>query len=367
MMRHWCPPWSPLTAFRTTARWLPGALLIGAFACTEAHVPAGLARVWAISDGEKIRQDDLASPLAAPGGNSVWDGERIRLSSARNEIVAFQLMLEGGTQGLSSVSVRLDSLVRGKYAIRNRPGSLRTDDYRGRNIELFLEQYIDVTERSSSPSIWSRGARPSSYYEGPIPDGLVPLTAGSFPVPARKNQAVWFDIYVPRQAPAGDYAGEVRISRDTLPDLRLPVLLHVYDFALSDTTHLHNMFVAQQLDIAERHGVPLFSPAYYEIEREYYKAAHRHRMDLNFLQTLDSLDRRAPGYYTGAWYTEEYLYDGPGAGVGNMTYGIGVYDQPGGGRSPASYLRLRRDGAGRRTPGSPGLPAMLPTRRSSGT
>ncbi|HEX9006690.1 MAG TPA: glycoside hydrolase domain-containing protein, partial [Bacteroidota bacterium] len=238
---------------------------------------------------------------------------------------------------LASVRVALDSLVRPSYVIRNRRELNGSGDYRGRNIELFLEAYIEVTRKSSSPSIWTPRARPSSYYQGPIPDALVPAAGNtpastdSFGVPPRKNQGVWVDIYVPRDAPAGDYAGAVRIDQAPDPPLLLPVRLRVYDFALSDTTHLHNMFAAQQIDIAERHGVRLCSDEFYAIEREYYKAAHRHRMDLNFLQTLDSLDRRARGYYTGTWYTPAFLYDGPGAGVGNGTYGIGLYDQPHGG------------------------------------
>src|SRR5206468_10702032 len=53
---------------------------------------AGVARVWAVSDGEKVEQDDLTSTL--PSANSAWDGTRVRLSAAGNEVVAFQVVVE---------------------------------------------------------------------------------------------------------------------------------------------------------------------------------------------------------------------------------------------------------------------------------
>ena len=50
--------------------------------------------LWAISDGEKVKQDELRHPARA--SNSVWDGRRISIFGARNEIVAFQVIVEGG-------------------------------------------------------------------------------------------------------------------------------------------------------------------------------------------------------------------------------------------------------------------------------
>lgn len=67
-------------------------------------------RVWAIDHCEKIRSVDLNNPLARSPENLVWDGHRITLFAARNEIVAFQLIMETGSERAKSVDVSLDSL-----------------------------------------------------------------------------------------------------------------------------------------------------------------------------------------------------------------------------------------------------------------
>ena len=48
-----------------------GLLLLAAAGASE----AGVRRVWAVNDSEKIARDDVRSPLAA--GNSAWDGRRV--------------------------------------------------------------------------------------------------------------------------------------------------------------------------------------------------------------------------------------------------------------------------------------------------
>ena len=42
-----------------------------------AGAEAGTAAVWAVNDGEKVEQDDLAHPAKAR--NSAWDGRTVRL------------------------------------------------------------------------------------------------------------------------------------------------------------------------------------------------------------------------------------------------------------------------------------------------
>ena len=55
---------------------------------------SGLARVWAVDDGEKVRADDLDHWAISSRNNAVWDGSTIRIFAGRNEVVAFQLILE---------------------------------------------------------------------------------------------------------------------------------------------------------------------------------------------------------------------------------------------------------------------------------
>ena len=71
---------------------------------------AGVARVWAVSDGEKIEQDDLAHP--AKKGNSGWDGKAVRLFGAGNEVLAVQVMIESDAGGIKALSASLPELRR---------------------------------------------------------------------------------------------------------------------------------------------------------------------------------------------------------------------------------------------------------------
>ena len=141
---------------------------------------SGVTRVWAVDDGEKVRRDDLNHWAASSPDNAVWDGTTIRLFGARNEIVAFQLILEARTSGATDVDVRLDSLEGPGYVIANHSATDDPFDYRGRHIERFLEHYINVTQRSASGNVscWV-DARPipDADFLGWIPDALIPFQA----------------------------------------------------------------------------------------------------------------------------------------------------------------------------------------------
>src|SRR5438128_2569559 len=64
--------------------------------------------IWAVSDSEKIEQDDLNHPRKL--SNSVWDGKRIKLFGARNEIIAFQVIVEASGAGIKQLSASLPEL-----------------------------------------------------------------------------------------------------------------------------------------------------------------------------------------------------------------------------------------------------------------
>ena len=95
-------------------------LLVMAF--LPALAEAGVARVWAVSDGERIEQDDLASALRAR--NSACDGNTVRLFGARNEIIAFQVMVQSDARGIQALTAALPELRQrgGKGRITTAPG-----------------------------------------------------------------------------------------------------------------------------------------------------------------------------------------------------------------------------------------------------
>ena len=62
-----------------------------------------------MNDGEKVERDAVEHPLRAH--NSAWDGKVVRISGARNEIVAVQIIVEADGRGIHALSLRLPSLV----------------------------------------------------------------------------------------------------------------------------------------------------------------------------------------------------------------------------------------------------------------
>src|SRR6185295_14267073 len=64
--------------------------------------------IWAVNDGEKVERDNLNNPNKA--ANSTWDGHKIKIFGARNEIIAFQLIVETDKDGIAALSVALAEL-----------------------------------------------------------------------------------------------------------------------------------------------------------------------------------------------------------------------------------------------------------------
>src|SRR5687768_1414917 len=101
---------------------------------------ADVSRVWAVNDGEKVERDDKAHP--ARERNSAWDGRVVRVSGARNEIVAFQVIVEAGGSGVKELSLRLPSLASATDRIAYQPPAADPTDYIGRPIQIFAVNYM---------------------------------------------------------------------------------------------------------------------------------------------------------------------------------------------------------------------------------
>jgi hypothetical protein len=316
--------------------WLANIMV----ALSTCQSPSGLTRVWAIDDGEKIRQDDLNHALANDTNNTVWRDNKVHIFGGRNEIVAFQLIIQADASGATQVTVSISDLTNGHSVI---PGSAKGPadpfDYRGRNVELFTEHYLNMVKRS--PPLWffSDSARPSAYYTGWVPDCLIPFSAPSgkggapFSIGGNHNQGVWVDILIPRDASAGIYSGNASVTASGKVFANIPVFLEVYDFAIPDSIHLHTMFGYEPSALASRHGVPKSSASYYELEAKYFQLAHRHRFDLvTSVAGLDDMTKYYKRYYSGEIYSSAHNYAGPGEGIGNTTFSIGY-----GGDIPTEY------------------------------
>jgi hypothetical protein len=199
------------------------ALALGAGAAPLGVAPAEI-RVGATGDGTKLAP---APPL--PGASRAWDPltRTVRLEGALGETVAFQLVLDGGREGLREVRVER--------------GELRGAERRigASAVEAFLVGYLRVTGTPESKIVTGG---PGEYA-----DPLIPLedpdapgrdVAQPFAVPPGRLQPVWVDVAIPSEVVAGTYEGTLRVSAAGQPPLRVAVRLVVWGFRLPETSHL---------------------------------------------------------------------------------------------------------------------------------
>src|SRR5678815_653870 len=115
-----------------------------AFFFCASLTPAAVRSVWAVNDGEKIARDDLNNPNKST--NSAWDGHKIKIFGARNEIIAFQLIIEADNNGIDRLTVALNGLSQnsGKGRINYIAPALDPTNYAGRAIQIFSVNYMNV-------------------------------------------------------------------------------------------------------------------------------------------------------------------------------------------------------------------------------
>ena len=289
-------------------------------------MPQPSVRIWATGDGARVNpetgkylEDRTDIHADYPTGdyrsrNAVWDaaGRSIKLHAARNEFVAFQVVVE------------TDAPVAGIKAALDRLEGPDGTALSGRNVALFKAWYVHVLERSS-------GYEESSLGPGWYPDALIPAPTGEpviFDLPderngigaSQHNQSIWVDIYVPRDradAPPGLYTGTLQAS---WPGGReeITVELKVWDFALPDETHCRGDIWNGSL----REMEPAMELAYYQLTKQhrFQPGVQHYRPELTIDGTTVTIDwsdydARLGKYLDGSAFTEKHGYWGPGYDV----------------------------------------------------
>lgn len=301
-------------------------------------------KLWALDDGLKIRKTDVDHPFENDPNNKVWANNQINIFGGKNEIVSFQLILQGDGSLTTDVDVEMSALTNGTAAIGNI--SVDPTSYVGRNIEIFLQHYYYIEGRShytnpGAGGVGTNGAKPvpDEDWQGWMPDALVPIEAPSgpkehgqggapFTVDANMNQGLWVDVYVPKDAVPGIYTGTIRVHTTT-QNFPIPIVLKIYNFTLPDETHLSTFFHHNPYALERFPGVTKDSPEYWDLFHKYMNMFHRHRMDLiDGARTVNEMEPMKH-YFTGDYFTNAWGYSGPGENVGLKTYSIGTYDQGG--------------------------------------
>jgi hypothetical protein len=249
-----------------------------------------LGDVWVV--GEMVALTDRTPRIDDP---AIYVADRARLSlfGGANETVAFQLVIDGGAIGLEDVRIAWTDLAGpGKASIP------------AESIQLLRMLPVRVSE---FPAWYVRLSavppEPVNVY-----DALAPLERKPLKLAPNERLAVWVDVNVPRDARAGEYVADFRVSgvrtgqyggaltAGTAPRLSWNVKLavEVYDFVLPDSRPLaatggfdHNALFAAFL---KSNGQP-YTPVNLDrsnpmvlrglaILRQLMVLAHRHRLDL---------------------------------------------------------------------------------------
>jgi hypothetical protein len=178
--------------------------------CQAAACGAGSGRVlsndsslalWWCSSAHKVRPADEV-PLEK--------GDAIRISAARNEAEAAQLVIYPHEK-ISILSVRPATLT-------GPAGAVIPAD----NVEILRVRYVTTTI-----------ATDKTCQLGEWPDPLPPLIQDTISPEPKRNQPLWVRVKVPHDAPAGTYRGKIQLETYGLA-WSVPMEVEVYDFNLPE-------------------------------------------------------------------------------------------------------------------------------------
>lgn len=321
---------------------------------TTTPITAGnLSAIWAQDGGDKIPQEDVRASQKQNVNNSLWNGSAVSVFGAKNEVVNFNLVLEAAEKTAGPVSVSFDTLTGPNgFAIKGKPATgAGLYDWNGRNIELFYVRYLQIKGLSAFmagnydelqlPESWRASDRLWIHrpdHDKHYPDIAAPYELhDNFTINAGRSQSIWADIYIPKNAPAGTYTGNVTVKEKGSVIKTIPVQLTVRNFALPDAPSSKTMLYLGYGDINNRYlgekyptSQSLISQSKQVVDR-HFMLAHRHKISLvsgDFSEEAWNQDAPRPDYtarLNGQLFTAANGYDGPGVGAGNGVYIIGAY------------------------------------------
>ena len=311
-------------------------------AFTLAAVP-DLAKVDPASGAVLYAGDRYRLDAAYLQSNSVFTGQAVTLTAAANEVVAFQLIVAKKVGKLAGLKVEVADLVGlglGGKKIAAKPNA--------QTFRVWYVRSLDKPRRSMGPGeTEDLTVRPVAWHG----DACLPLTqpfdeafdlpAADNGIPDQTNQAVWIDLFVPKETPAGCYCGNVIVTGgEPAETATLPVELEVLPLALPDkpSWRVELNCYGGLADFAGVAGKD--AKASTEAEYTFYRLAKAHRQMINALpyhqngsvdetrtpavagegaqvkvSDWSAWDNRLGPLLDGSAFTAEKGYTGPGAGT----------------------------------------------------
>lgn len=193
------------------------------------QVARGEWQVWTLTETRHVLRSE-------PPGR----GLEVGLGAARNEWVSFQILLRSD-ESLEGINVEAGDLT-GLGGFLLRQGDARLY----RQHQLHLETGTHRNDHFKP-----------DWYPDPLIPFLNPLTgkkperarfiAVPFDLPANQTHGFWVDLYVPTNAPPGNYQGTYRVTSRSGNSRDVPVSLTVWNFALPLTPTLVTEFGSPRL------------------------------------------------------------------------------------------------------------------------
>ena len=182
------------------------------------------------------------------------------VSAARGEYEGAQLIITApSNKNVSAYTLEVSDLTCGEYVIDK--------SY----IDVYNEKYIEVT---TSPAEVSTGL-------GWYADALLPFEKaveyGENKVDAGKNQGIYIEIFIPRNAPAGIYTGNFVLTIDG-EKYNIPASVTVWDFEVSQESHLETDWIVNMMAFGE-----LDTTA--EMENTYFKTIAGYRASTHLMKS----------------------------------------------------------------------------------
>jgi len=323
-----------------------------------------LAAAWANDGGDKVARHERRAVVGRDSVlNSVWDGTRVNVFGARNEVVSFAIVLEApDDDDVTGLSVALSDLHAPSGAKIGATSAVGDGvfDWTGREVEVFYVRYLQILglsvglayddyderhipERFRRPTMafwngfggWSDRPDHDAFY----PEIAVPIElVGEFTVHRAQSQTIWVDVYIPREAESAVYEGTFVVSEKGEVVREIPVRLGIRDFTLPDVASAKTMLFLGYETINHRYLGEKYPDAdtpnatsSRKIRDRHFQLAHRHRISLidqNSGAGANDEDRPRPEWIPrldGSLFTAAHGYDGPGVAASNGVFSIGTY------------------------------------------
>lgn len=175
---------------------------------------------WETPLRKLLRDQPFDGPIGGPA----------RIELARNEYEGAQVVIDAYDRDLKGVQVTISNLI-------------------GPNGAAIPKERVTLNRVD-----WVETHKPHYEvdYVGWWPDPLMEMSP--FDVPRGRFQPVWVTVHCPKDAAAGLYRGTVTVKPANVPAASLPIEVKVWDFALSDETHLKTALALHEWQVGAWYG-----------------------------------------------------------------------------------------------------------------